>query len=387
MVEHVTPPLVAHIIYALGTGGLENGLVNIINRASPDRYRHAIVCLTESGDFAKRLTAADVPVISLYKRPGHDLGVYWRLWRVLRQLRPALIHTRNLAALEMQAVALLSPRIRRVHGEHGRDIYDLDGSNPKYRLLRKALNRVVHRYITVSEDLRGWLVDSIGISSRRVRRIYNGVDPQRFFPRTGRRVDLFPDSFLADDAIVVGTVGRLAEVKDQGSLLHAVHLLVQREPALRDRLRLAVVGDGPLFDDLQRAAQGFGIAELLWMPGDREDVPEILRALDIFVLPSLAEGISNTILEAMASGLPVVATRTGGNPELVTDGHSGRLVPVADPAALAGALGGMLDDMPLSRRMGEIGRQTVVQRFGWDRTVENYLAIYDELLTSDTGGG
>jgi sugar transferase (PEP-CTERM/EpsH1 system associated) len=363
MVKRETPPLVVHIIYALGTGGLENGLVNIINRASPERYRHAIVCLTKTGDFASRLTARDVPVISLNKRPGHDLGVYWRLWKVLRQLRPAVIHTRNLAALEMQAVALLFPRTRRVHGEHGRDIYDLDGSNRRYRLLRKALNRFIHRYVAVSEDLRGWLVDSIGISSRRVQQIYNGVDPQHFFPRSGPRAGLLPNGFMPDDGVLLGTVGRLAEVKDQRSLLRAMHLLLEERPALRRRLRLALVGDGPLFDDLQQAARDWGIAELLWMPGDRED-----------------------ILEAMASGLPVVATRTGGNPELVREGYNGFLVPVSDPHALAVTLHGMIDDMPLSRRMGETGREIVLQRFSWERTVENYLSIYDELLAANMGG-
>jgi sugar transferase (PEP-CTERM/EpsH1 system associated) len=327
-----------------------------------------------------------VPVISLNKRPGHDLGVYWRLWKVLRQLRPAVIHTRNLAALEMQAVALLFPRTRRVHGEHGRDIYDLDGSNRRYRLLRKALNRFIHRYVAVSEDLRGWLVDSIGISSRRVQQIYNGVDPQHFFPRSGPRAGLLPNGFMPDDGVLLGTVGRLAEVKDQRSLLRAMHLLLEERPALRRRLRLALVGDGPLFDDLQQAARDWGIAELLWMPGDREDIPEILRTMDIFVLPSLAEGISNTILEAMASGLPVVATRTGGNPELVREGYNGFLVPVSDPHALAVTLHGMIDDMPLSRRMGETGREIVLQRFSWERTVENYLSIYDELLAANMGG-
>jgi len=173
------PPLVVHIIHSLGTGGLENGLVNIINRTPPERYRHAIVCLTESGEFAGRITAPGVEVIALHKRPGHDLGLYWRVWKTLRRLRPAIVHTRNLSTLEMQFVAALLPGVKRVHGEHGRDVFDLDGTNRKYNLLRKAARFVVQRYIAVSKDLERWLIDTVGVPAARVRQIYNGVDQAR----------------------------------------------------------------------------------------------------------------------------------------------------------------------------------------------------------------
>ena len=123
------PPLVAHIIYALATGGLENGLVNIINRAPSDRYRHVIICLTTADDFAQRITAQDVEVIELHKRPGYDLSCYWRLRQLLRELRPDIIHSRNMAALEAQLCSLGMCSVKRVHGEHGRDVNDLDGSN------------------------------------------------------------------------------------------------------------------------------------------------------------------------------------------------------------------------------------------------------------------
>ena len=118
-------PLVVHIIYALGTGGLENGLVNIINRMPPDRNRHTIICLTSADAFSGRLTLPGVQVIELHKQPGNDPGMYWRLWRTLRNLRPDIVHTRNLAALETQILGVFMPGVKRVHGEHGRDV-DLD---------------------------------------------------------------------------------------------------------------------------------------------------------------------------------------------------------------------------------------------------------------------
>ncbi len=376
------PPLVAHIVYAFRTGGMENGMVNIINRFPPARYRHVIICLTEADDFADRFTAPDVRIFSLHKRPGHEPGVYWRLWKLLRELRPAIVHTRNLAALEMQAVTLPLFGVRRIHGEHGRDIYDLDGSNRKYRLMRRALNPFIHRYIAVSRDLQEWLILGIGIAERRVAQIYNGVDQQRFLSRPDARPALEPADFLPENAVLLGTVGRLAEVKDQQTLLRAVQLLLAHQPELRKRVRVVLVGDGPLFADLRQLAVTLDIDDLVWMPGDRSDIPELLSMLDIFVLPSLAEGISNTVLEAMASGLPVVATRTGGNPELVEGGRNGYLVPVADPAALADILAKMIADPSATRRMGAEGRRFVDEKFNWDRTVRQYLSIYDEVLAA-----
>lgn len=376
------PPLVVHVIYALGTGGLENGLVNIINRAPPGRYRHAIVCLTTADDFAGRLTAPDVEVVTLDKKPGQDWGLFLRLWRVLRRLRPSIIHTRNLAALEMQLVGVLFPGVRKVHGEHGRDIYDLDGSNRKYQLLRRLLSPLIHRFITVSEDLRDWLVDVVGIRPAKVVQIYNGVDVSRFLPRESGWSPPAPEGFLPPNAVVVGTVGRMAEVKDQRTLLRAFAGLIERSAQSRTALRLVMVGDGPLLGQVRSEVQTLGLEDIVWLPGDRSDVPDLLALMDIFVLPSLAEGISNTILEAMATGLPVVATRTGGNPELVRDGENGFLVPVGDHRAMAETLARMLDEPAQIMALGANGRKIVDQRFNWDRTVERYLSIYDEVLTA-----
>ncbi len=145
------------------------------------------MCLTEAGEFAKRITAPDVQVIELHKRPGHDLGLYWRLWKTLRALRPAIVHTRNLATLEMQFVAALLPGVKRVHGEHGRDVFDLHGTNRKYNLLRKAARLVVQRYIAVSKDLEQWLIGTVGVPPARVRQIYNGVDQDKFHPAQRRQ--------------------------------------------------------------------------------------------------------------------------------------------------------------------------------------------------------
>jgi len=375
-----SPPLIAHIIYALGTGGLENGLVNIINRASPERYQHVIICLTRAEGFERRITAPNIEVIALEMKPGHDFGVYWRLWLTLLKLRPAIVHTRNLAALEMQAIAFMLPGTKRVHGEHGRDIQDLDGLNKKYNRLRKVMRLFVHRYIAVSQDLATWLRNIVNVSPEKITQIYNGVDQEKFQPGVTDQVLLVPDGFLPDKAFVIGTVGRLAEVKDQLTLVKAFTLLLERKPELKKQLRLLLVGDGSMHEVIQDEVIAQDLVEQVWMPGDRDDIPDLLAMMDIFVLPSLAEGVSNTILEAMASGLAIIATRVGGNLELVEDGENGHLVTPSDPAALADAIDTMFNNPQQLRLAGELSLRRVKESFDWDRAVEEYLAVYDQLL-------
>ena len=378
--EKNRPPLIVHIIHRLALGGLENGLVNLINLMPPQRYRHAILCLTDYTDFRNRLQRTDVPVLALQKREGRDFSVYARLWRVLRRLRPDIVHTRNLPALDCQIPAALAGVPGRIHGEHGRDVYDLDGSNLKYNLLRGAIKPLVHCYIAVSADLADWLVYTVGARPDQVTQVYNGVDLQRFHPRVGSRGPLGPRGFASPETLVVGTVGRMEPVKDQPSLVRAFLHLLNTEPGARQRLRLVMVGNGPLREESQKLISAARAEHLAWLPGECADVPEILRALDLFVLPSLGEGTSNTILEAMASGLPILATRVGGNPELVDEGHTGMLVPAAEPVLLAEAIRTYLVDNRKLIRHGQAGRKKIEAQFSIETMVNRYLAVYDAVL-------
>lgn len=379
MTRNNQPPLITHIIYALKAGGLENGLVNIINNTPKNRYRHAIVCLTESDDFARRLTDQSTKVIALHKKEGHDLGLYFRLWKTLFELKPAIVHTRNLASLEMQLVAFFIPGAKRVHGEHGRDINDLDGTNRKYRLLRKLMRLFVQKYITVSRDLYQWLISVIQVKPARVVQIYNGVDTALFQPCEVNELEPVYSGSSAKP-LIVGTVGRLAEVKNQRLLVRAIHQLVISEPDMAGRLKAIIVGDGPSLNLLEQEIEKLGLSEVIGLAGDRSDVADLLRTMDIFVLPSLAEGISNTILEAMASGVPVVATDVGGTPELIENRVTGLLVPNNNHTELAKAIRMLIDHPEMRKEMGANGRKRVEKQFSWDRAVDEYLVVYDELL-------
>jgi len=372
-------PLIAHVIFRFGIGGLENGLVNLINNMPAGRYRHVIICLTDYTNFRNRLTSSDVQVIALHKRDGKDFGAYVRLWKVLRELRPDFVHTRNLGTVDGVFAALLAGVRFRVHGEHGWDMMDLHGTNRRYRLLRRLCSLFTHRHITVSGHLADWLHEVVHIPARKITRIYNGVDTGKFFPRQTDRSILADSGFATSDSVVIGSVGRMAAVKNPVMLVRAFISLLEKNNDLRSKLCLVMIGDGPLRSEVQQTAEAAGIADRVWLPGERDDVAELLAGFDIFVIPSLNEGISNTILEAMATGLPVVATAVGGNPELVTPGATGVLVEAGDPEALVAGIQGYLDRPELRIEHGAESRRMIENNFSLRSMIDQYLAVYDEV--------
>lgn len=373
-------PLIIHVIHRFGVGGLENGVVNLINHMPRDRYRHVIVCLQGYTDFHKRLKRDDVDIYDMAKRDGHDFGLYVRLFRIFRQLRPAIVHTRNLSALESQIVAASAGVGGRVHGEHGRDINDLYGKNWKYNMLRKMVRPLVGHYIAVSKDLQNWIINTVGVAHDKVSQIYNGVDSIRFHPAPASRESLGPAGFIHDDSIVIGSVGRMVAVKDYPNLVRGFIKLLELAPILRDRMRLLIVGDGEARTFCMGMLKQHGADELAWLPGERDDIPELMAAMDIFVLPSLGEGISNTILEAMAAGLPVIATRVGGNQELVHEGQTGFLIPPSDPDALALAMLHYVRNPDSRHNHGHAARDIIDRQFSMDSMMQGYLSVYDRVL-------
>lgn len=378
-VGHDPRPLVAHVVYRFDVGGLENGVVNLINHMPHDAYRHVVISLTEVTDFRRRIVRDDVTFIALEKPQGHALWIYPQLYRLFRKLRPAIVHSRNLGALEVVVPAWAASVPVRIHGEHGRDVGDLDGSSKKYQWVRRIYRPFVTHYIALSRDLEHYLTDRVGMPQAIVAQIYNGVDAQRFRPAEARQ-SMAGCPFTDPSCWLIGTVGRMQTVKDQTTLVRAFIRALEIAPELKESLRLVLIGDGPLRAQSQVLLAQADCAALAWLPGERSDVPEILRGLDCFVLPSLAEGISNTILEAMASGLPVIATDAGGNGELVEAGRSGELVPVGGVEAMAQSIVGYARDRQRARGAGRLGRAAVERQFSLAAMVRQYQGLYDRLL-------
>lgn len=370
---------VVHVVHHFGTGGMENGMVILFNHFPPGDFEHHVVCLQGHSGFVDRIRDGGAVFHDIGKKPGKDPAHYFRLWRLLRRLRPDVLHTRNLSALEAVFIGWLAGVPARIHGEHGRDVFDLDGSNARYNRLRRLVRPFVSRYLTVSRDLQRWLVEAIGADPARVTQIYNGVDKQRFRPRDGEARDVLPAAWPAD-AVVIGSVGRMVGVKDYPTLVRAFIEAAARPGG--ERLRLVIVGDGGERAVCQALLDQAGVADRAWLPGERRDIPELMRAFDLFVLPSLGEGVSNTILEAMACGLPIVATAVGGTPELVEEGVNGRLFPPGDVQALAGHVADYAAHAALRDAHGSASRQKIEASFSIEAMVAAYRDAYFELSSA-----
>ncbi|GAB0055719.1 D-inositol-3-phosphate glycosyltransferase [Candidatus Magnetaquicoccaceae bacterium FCR-1] len=362
-----SPMLIAHLIHRLDIGGLEKVVADLVNHLPHDRFDHAVISLTEITAFKERLHHPRVTFHALGKQRGQDPAVWWRYWKLLRQLKPDLVHACNLATLEAAIPTRLAGVKRFIHAEHGRDSHDPDGTRRKYLLLRRFLIPWVDGFVPVSRDLHDWMLHTVHIPPEKIHPIVNGVRlppvPNRSRPGTD-----------PNRPFTIGHVGRQWPIKDPLNLIEAFFQLRRSYP--ETPLRLILVGDGPERPAIEARIAEYRLADTVHLAGWQNDVTPFWERFDLFVLPSRAEGTPLTILEAMAHALPVVATRVGGVGDLVVDGQTGRLVPRSDPCALADAIGEYLFD-PARRAMhGAAGRERVAARFSQERMIAAYLALF-----------
>lgn len=373
--ERTSPVRVMHVVFSLQPGGMEFGVVKLVNGLDPRRVQSAICSTTPSGAL-KELVSATVPVHDLNRRNGNDVRLIWALQRLFRRERPDVVHTHGWGTLlEGLLAARLAGVPAVVHGEHG----TLQLKRHQRWLQRQAWLSA-DRVLSVSSRLAERMASEMRLPAGRVTTIRNGVDLTRF--SSSSRSVARETLGVPAEALVFGTVGRLVPVKDHATLLQAfAHVSRDRIDAL-----LLVSGEGPLRAPLLARARELGVDDRVRFLGHRQDVETVLAALDVFVLSSVSEGLSNTILEAMASGLPVVATRVGGADELVLDGETGLLVPPAAPDAMAAALRQLVANERGRRSMGTAARDRAEREFALSTMVERYDTLYVDLATLNSGG-
>jgi sugar transferase (PEP-CTERM/EpsH1 system associated) len=379
------PRLVAHVVNRLDCGGTGNGLLDLIAHMPGERYRHAVLCLRDHGLFHAGLREHGVEVIDLHKRDGADPGHFLRMVRALRALRPDVVHTRNLGGLEGQLAAALAGVRLRVHGEYGREFGRESAEPCRTRppsLLRRALRPLVGHYIAASAEQERWLIEQVGAEPSRVSHISNGVDSLEFHPRLGPHAAVGPEGFMRDDAFVIGSVGRMDDAKNDTTLVEAFLRLISSPHASHGRLRLLIVGDGPMRAECQAMLDRAGAGHRAWLPGERRDTAQLMRAMDLMVLPALAEGSGNVLLEAMATGLPTVATAVGVHKELVQPGLTGILVPPMSPDVMAAAIADYCRIPEMGARHGARARGQVIAHHSLPAMARSYVAVYDSLAGS-----
>lgn len=352
----MTVQRIVHVSLGTNVGGMEKLLVEFARLTDRDRYALTFISLQERGELAAQIESHDWPVIAFDKSDGLKPALIGRLAKQLRSVAPEILHTHNTAGFVYGVAAGVIAGVPKIiHTRHGQRFESSARQTRMFRLMSRWVDRVV----TVSSDARRLTIEE-GIEAEKTVAIRNGVDLNRFSMPTNRSLGR------------IAVVARLSPEKDIASLVHAVKIMAQQSVSPH----LDVIGDGSERESLQSLVTTFGLNDQVHFHGIRDDIPAVLADASIFVLPSLTEGISLTLLEAMASGLPVVACNVGGNPEVVQDGESGFLVPPGDPSALAGAILKLHHDNELAAKLGLAGRRRVEQQFCIHRMISSYEKLY-----------
>jgi|SRR5579885_1992166 len=367
------PIRILHVVDNWGMGGLQNGLANLIARLPSEHFEHRICAL-------RPVAAADVQpfagrsaeVIELRQQTRIQAGA---LARVIREIRPDIVHSRNWGGVEAVLAGWWVGSCALIHSEHGAD--GLGGREPWRRIWgRRLAFRLADRVLAVSNQLRDQHARRTGFPAARITVIHNGVDCIRFAPHRPAGLRLREELRIPLDAFCIGCVGNLTPVKDQITVLRALEQL----DALAVNWRFLLVGDGPEFPRLRAFVDAHaGWDERVHFLGRSRRVPELLNAMDVYVLSSLTEGICNSLLEAMATGLPVLATDTGGNPEVILDGKSGLLFSVGDSRGLAERLAALSKQPDLRKTLACGALRRVHEQFSIDAMVRNYSELYQSV--------
>lgn len=372
----MTPIRILHVVRAgQADGGMENGLVNLANRLD-GRFVVSICALDAEESFSKKIQRTESAFFCLPPRAG---GIDWRLVprlvSLIRRERIDIVHSHNWGTFLYAVVAGRMARAAVIHGEHGKNFAELAEEGRSKRLAKKWLGARADLILSVCEDIRKEWLARYGLEARHIRTIVNGVDSAHFRPAPSndakRALGLPPDSFVA------GTVGRLDPIKNQAALIGAIALLARDLP----HVHAVLIGGGPLEHELRRQVESLALGERVHFAGVRRDVEAVLPALDVFVLPSISEGMSNVLLEAMSCGIPPVCADLPSHREIVTPGVDAVLLDPCDAPTLADALRELERNPGKRARLGAAARTTVVERFTIDRMVREYQDTYLEVLS------
>jgi len=364
---------VIQIVLSLKCGGLERLVLDLASRLNNSRFRSSICCLDEAGELASEAEALGIKVIVTKRRPGRDVFLPFKLAKILKEENVDIVHTHNPGALIYGTIAarLAGTKVV-INTRHGRERRPVNG-------LIWAMNDTI---AAISKDAKERLLKYNKINPKKINIVHNGVEIERF--SSSQNKDTKKKLLNTQtDCQIIGTVSRLAEEKDQFTILEAFSKVSKNI----SKVRLVFVGDGPLRKELENYSGKIGISNKVIFLGFQKDIGEIVKTFNLFSLPSLTEGISLSLLEAMAAGKPCVATNVGGNPEVVVDGETGILVPPKDPQAMADAIVKILRNPELAQKMGAAGRRRVEEKFSLDRMVGEYEELYEKCLSRKGIGG
>lgn len=366
---------ILHIIETGGPGGAETVLLNVVNHLDRNRY-HSRVVLLKTGWLDQKLKETGVPTIILRSDHSYDLFFLLRLWQSVKKHRINLIHSHlpdvNLYSCLAGFMAGI-PVVTTYHGRITRSRKAISAGDWKYFLIGRLSTRIV----AVSDWLKNDLIQIARFPPRKLKTIYNGVDWKQFdspFDLVIKRKELKIDP----DIKVVGMVANLRPTKGYQYFIRAADIIARSVP----KVKFLIIGEGKdeLMEGIVKEIEALDLTDKVILLGFREDVPELLKILDVFVLSSISEGLSIATIEAMATGVPVVVTKSGGPQEVVGEGATGFLVPPEDEKGLAEKVLLLLKNKELATSMGKEAQAQVRAKFSLERMIENYQKVYQECL-------
>lgn len=374
-----------HRLYLAGAEVLAADL----SRKLRHRYRFVLLCLDEVGPLGQRLQNEGFTVLNLQRKPGVDLSVARRIAGAVREHCIQLLHAHQYTPFFYAAASRLPPASWTLGGapilftEHGRHYPDV--RRPKRVAANRFLLRRKDRITAVGQWVKQCLIDNEGLAASRIEVVLNGIDPRAFAAgEQTKRAALRRELAVSDDDIVVLQVARFHPVKDHATALrgfaHALQSPLLAASPNPGRPVLVLAGDGEQRHEMATLAHALHIDQQVRFLGVRGDIADLLTAADVFMLSSLSEGISVTLLEAMAAGLPIATTEVGGNAEVVVHGQTGLLSPRRDAVALGNNLATLVLDAALRKSMGQEGRKRLRSVFTQQRMHDRYAEIYDAML-------
>lgn len=360
---------IMHVVCSLECGGLEKVVISFANRLDKKRFNNTICCLDSIGELAEEVNEGIKVILAGRKVKRFDYSLIFKLAQIFKKEKVGLVHTHNMGPLIYGTLAARLAGVPIViNTRHGR-------ANKKCNRVIWGMNDAI---ITISEDARREILKWNHINEEKVRVIYNGIEINKFHfsNKQCSVIEIRKELNLQKDTYIIGIVARLAIEKDHKTLIKAFRNIVNSNI----NAELVIVGGGSCERDLKNIAKKENIMGRVKFLGFRDNIPKILTIFDVFVLSSVMEGISITLLEAMAAGKPVVATNVGGNPEVIVDGVTGFLVPPKKPDEMALSIIKILQESKLAKKMVDAGRKRVEEKFSLDRMVNEYMGIYKEIL-------
>jgi len=368
---------IAHLVLDMGVGGIQNGIVNLVNGLEQENYYHLICSLTNEKSLESRIKTSNYSLVTFDKKSGNDFTIPFKLMHKFKKHKISLLHLRGWPTLVEGIIGAKLAKVKKIlYGFHGKSYSELTRHSKRRLIAEKLSMKYVDGIITLAAPMRDDLCGHLGIDPIKIKVINNGVNIKQFNQETNRQ-KMRSELNISDDSFVIGSVGRIDPVKDFSTLIKAFALFAK----INANSNLVIVGDGPDLNKLKEMVSKTGVPEKIIFAGYQNKIHRFLKIMDVYAQTSLYEGFSNTIIEAMAVGLPVIATEVGGNSVILTEGENGFLVECKHADLIFDRLTRLKNDPFLFQTISKNNSELVEKTFSLDKMLGEYDQYYKNIVS------